>query len=188
MDGVDCEILAAVNTAIGTLGDLGAEIADVRVPGAEDCRTHFYPMVTANFFALYGEHLDRPAEDLDPEVVMSLEHGRSVTATQFAEAAMYRQLFVRNLEHLFDGIDVFVCPTVPIATPRLGKLEHSEMMDVSRNNFVQPISIPCGLRSDGMPIGLQMTAGYRKDTVLLNAAIAFQNATSFHTQRPSLIG
>ncbi|MGV9868744.1 amidase [Rhodococcus koreensis] len=194
MDGVDSEILAAVNTAIGTLGDLGAEITDVHVPGAEDCRTHFYPMVTANFFALYGEYLDRPAEDLDPEVVMSLEHGRSVTATQFAEAAMYRQLFIRNLENLFEGIDVFVCPTVPIATPRLGKLEHSDMMDVSRNNFVQPfagipaISIPCGLRSDGMPIGLQMTAGYWKDTVLLNAAIAFQNATGFHTQRPSLIG
>ncbi len=120
MDGVNSEILAAVNTAIGTLGDLGAEITDVHVPGAEDCQTHFYPMVTANFFALYGEYLDRLAEDLDPEVVMSLEHGRSVTATLFAEAAMDRQLFIRNLEDLFDDIDVFVCATVPIATPRLG--------------------------------------------------------------------
>ncbi|TQC45206.1 hypothetical protein EEB14_32990 [Rhodococcus sp. WS4] len=84
-----------------------------------------------NFFALHGEYLDRRVEDPDPEVVMSLEHGRSVTATQFAEAAMYRQLFIRNLEAVFDEIDVFVCPTVPIATPRLGKLEHSEMMDVA---------------------------------------------------------
>ncbi|MFC9551316.1 amidase [Rhodococcus sp. NPDC056960] len=193
MDDVDSEILAAVNTAIGTLSDLGAHIREVHVPGAEQCRTHFYPMVTANFFALYGDYLDRPVEDLDPEVVMSLEHGRSVTATQFAEAAMYRQLFVRNLEEFFDEVDVFVSPTVPIATPRLGKLEHSEMMDVSRTNFVQPfagipgISIPCGFRSDGMPIGLQMTAGYWMDTVLLNAAIAFQNATRFHTHRPPLV-
>lgn len=33
-----------------------------------------------------------------------------------------------------------------------------------------------------------MPVGYWKDTVLLDAAIAFQTATSFHTRRPSPIG
>lgn len=33
-----------------------------------------------------------------------------------------------------------------------------------------------------------MPVGYWKDIVLLDAAIAFRNVTSFHTRRPSLIG
>jgi aspartyl-tRNA(Asn)/glutamyl-tRNA(Gln) amidotransferase subunit A len=48
------------------------------------------------------------------------------------------------------------------------------------------ISIPCGLSSGGLPIGLQLQAPPFEEERLLRAACMFQQATDWHERRPTL--
>ena len=194
MEDIDNEILTAVRTGIDTLVALGGNVVEIQVPGSESCQAQMTPMITANFHALYGDYLTREQSATDPEVVSYLETGASVSASEYAESAMFRQQWCRTLDNVFQDVDVLVSPTVPAPTPPIGwKPDYSEMSDFVRLTYPQAfagvpaISIPCGFRSDGMPIGLQLAGAYWRDSLLIRTAIAFQEATDFHTARPHIV-
>jgi aspartyl-tRNA(Asn)/glutamyl-tRNA(Gln) amidotransferase subunit A len=45
-------------------------------------------------------------------------------------------------------------------------------------------SIPCGFSDEGLPIGLQIGGRPGGDQTVLNVAYAYEQATSWHRQRP----
>ncbi|WP_199899535.1 amidase family protein [Sneathiella glossodoripedis] len=47
-------------------------------------------------------------------------------------------------------------------------------------------SIPCGVASNGLPVGLQIVGPMHEDTKVLSAALAFENACSASQIRPNL--
>jgi aspartyl-tRNA(Asn)/glutamyl-tRNA(Gln) amidotransferase subunit A len=47
-------------------------------------------------------------------------------------------------------------------------------------------SLPCGFSSERLPVGMQLIGGWFADQIVLNAALAFQNATDWHTRRPAI--
>jgi aspartyl-tRNA(Asn)/glutamyl-tRNA(Gln) amidotransferase subunit A len=47
------------------------------------------------------------------------------------------------------------------------------------------ISIPCGF-AEGMPVGLQLMGPALGESLILRAAHAYEQATEWHTRRPSL--
>ncbi|MGH2404114.1 MAG: amidase family protein, partial [bacterium] len=48
------------------------------------------------------------------------------------------------------------------------------------------ISVPCGSTADGLPVGLQIVAGWRQDAQVLRAAGAFETVAPWAHHRPSL--
>jgi aspartyl-tRNA(Asn)/glutamyl-tRNA(Gln) amidotransferase subunit A len=63
----------------------------------------------------------------------------------------------------------------------------SDIFTISANLAGIPgISLPCGLNSQGLPIGLQLLARPFDEPTLLRAASAFQQATAFHRLKPPL--
>jgi aspartyl-tRNA(Asn)/glutamyl-tRNA(Gln) amidotransferase subunit A len=50
------------------------------------------------------------------------------------------------------------------------------------------MSIPCGLSSIGLPIGLHLQSPPLGEERLLRGAAMFQRATDWHTRRPTLDG
>jgi len=51
---------------------------------------------------------------------------------------------------------------------------------------ITAISLPCGLSSSGMPLGVQLQAPPFEESRLLRAAHMFQQATDWHERRPDL--
>jgi aspartyl-tRNA(Asn)/glutamyl-tRNA(Gln) amidotransferase subunit A len=47
------------------------------------------------------------------------------------------------------------------------------------------ISIPCGLDSRGLPIGLQIIGKAFDEETILRVAYAFESNTPYHNQKPS---
>jgi aspartyl-tRNA(Asn)/glutamyl-tRNA(Gln) amidotransferase subunit A len=91
-----------------------------------------------------------------------------------------RKLLLAEFHTLFRGIDCLLTPTTPITAPRIGQteitldgVEHDTRMLTTR--FVRgfnvlgfpALSIPCGLSSEGLPIGLQLAARPFEENLLL---------------------
>ncbi|MFZ0427931.1 MAG: amidase family protein, partial [Acidobacteriota bacterium] len=53
---------------------------------------------------------------------------------------------------------------------------------------VPSLSVPCGFSADGMPIGLQLIAGHRRESTLFQIGRVFQSRTDWHRRRPQLAG
>ena len=48
------------------------------------------------------------------------------------------------------------------------------------------ISVPCGLDSAGLPVGLQLIGKAFDEATLLRAAYTYEQSTDFHRHRPPL--
>ena len=52
---------------------------------------------------------------------------------------------------------------------------------------VPAISIPCGVDSNNMPIGMQLIGNYFDEETILNAAYTYEQATNFRSKyKPNL--
>jgi len=83
-----------------------------------------------------------------------------------------------------DKCDIIISPVTMSAAPKIGefssdpdRMHESDFYTVSANLAGLPaISIPVGLNCDGLPIGVQLMAGYGKDALLLTIAEKLEKA------------
>ena len=82
-------------------------------------------------------------------------------------------------------------PTTPTPAFRLGEkiddplqMYLNDVFTVSANLTGLPaISVPCGLSSDHLPIGVQLTGRMFDETALFGLAHAFQQDTEWHREK-----
>ena len=111
----------------------------------------------------------------------------------YLKASKVRRMIKHDYDAAFEKVDLILGPTTPTTAFKIG--EHTQnalamyladIYTVSANLAGVPaISIPCGLSSEGMPVGLQLQARSFDEASLLRAAHQFQQQTDWHTRRPS---
>jgi aspartyl-tRNA(Asn)/glutamyl-tRNA(Gln) amidotransferase subunit A len=102
----------------------------------------------------------------------------------YRKAQQVRTLIRRDYEQVFASVDVVAMPTSPTTAFRLGEkmqdplqMYLADVFTVSANLSGLPaISVPCGLDTQGLPVGLQLTAAAFAETTLLRAAAAYEDA------------
>ena len=94
---------------------------------------------------------------------------------------------------LFQQSDVLLLPTTTDITPTIAQAAAAGPQAVSADNtffcnyFGLPaISIPCGLSTYGLPLGLQIVGPQWGEGSVLAIAHAFQKATAWHRNHPVL--
>ncbi len=111
----------------------------------------------------------------------------------YLKAQKVRTLIRRELVEAFMRYDVLVTPTSPSVAFKLGDKTEDPIQMYLNDICTQPaniagvpaISLPGGM-AGGLPVGLQLTAGYMGEETLLRAAYAYEQATGWHTLRPEL--
>ena len=96
-----------------------------------------------------------------------------------------RRLIRRDFDAAFEQCDVLASPIASTPAFRLGDLVNdplamylSDIYTISANLAGIPgLSLPCGLSSTGLPIGLQLLAAPFEEDKLLRAARMFERAT-----------
>ena len=105
----------------------------------------------------------------------------------YKKAQKVRTLVMKEFDKAFEKYDVIITPTSPtVAFDIGGKIDDplsmykSDICTVSVNIAGLPgISIPCGVDSKGMPIGMQIIGNKFQEETILNAAYTYEQATKF---------
>ncbi len=186
---VDPEVAALVREAVQVFADLGAHIEEVG-PGfenpAEIFRVHWYAGAAYVVASI-------PAEQrklIDPGLLEVATEGAKLTLKQHMDAAQSRGALGVTMNAFHTQYDLLLTPTLPIPAFEAGK-EVPEGSGMKRwtewtpfsypfNLTQQPAaSVPCGLTSAGLPVGLQIVGGRYADAIVLRAARAFESAKPF---------
>jgi len=101
----------------------------------------------------------------------------------YAKAQKVRTLLKQDFFNAFDRCDAILTPTAPTVAFKIGEKSDdplamylSDIYTASANLAGIPgISVPCGLSSEGLPIGLQFVGKHWSEDVLLNLANAYES-------------
>jgi aspartyl-tRNA(Asn)/glutamyl-tRNA(Gln) amidotransferase subunit A len=102
----------------------------------------------------------------------------------YGKAQKVRTLIRRDFESAFAKADVILTPTTPTPAFRLGEKTEDPLRMYLSDIFTIPcnlagipgISVPCGMSSEGLPIGAQLLGNHFREETLLTAAAAIERA------------
>ena len=189
IEGCDSGVYANFEASLKVLEGLGATIGEVEpCAGLQD-------WLSIGIAGIEGAQIAGPLVERSPQGFSTELKARIEAAKRFSVGDYYRLLEIRKVvERRFElalrgDWDAIVMPTTPMiaersddATPYPDKFRYTSVFDLSH----QPaVSVPNGF-VEGMPTGLQIATAQWQDALALRIAHAYQSATEWHTQRPSL--
>lgn len=111
----------------------------------------------------------------------------------YKKAQKVRTLIKRDFEKVFEQYDVIIGPTTPTPAFKIGEnvddpltMYANDILTIPVNLAGVPgISVPCGF-SKGLPLGLQIIGKHFDEESVYKVAYAFEQATDYHKQKPTL--
>ncbi|MFZ4664179.1 MAG: amidase [Caldilineaceae bacterium] len=196
-EGVHPDVSAAVKEAVRVLAELGAHIVAVTVPEPDmQATTQAWLTLTgADALVAHEGMYPERAADYGPFREL-LDNTAKLRAQDYAKAHALRETFAAQFDPLFDQMDLLLCPTMPTTAPMMDaqgnaiiqegyvRTRYTYVFNFSRN---PTLSLPCGFDSNGLPVSLQLVGRHFEEDLLCRAGHAYEQATEWHTRKPSLL-
>jgi aspartyl-tRNA(Asn)/glutamyl-tRNA(Gln) amidotransferase subunit A len=192
-DHLDADVAKAVEAAIGELGKLVSGVREVTLPSTKGAGTRgemlaYHEELYASGSSLYQLPTRR-----------NLASQKDARAVDAMKGLWKMQLIRRTIDDAFSSqeVDLMVLPTkrriprtVDAALKREGseKARNPELENTGQFNVfgIPAISVPCGFSAEKLPVGLMIVGPRFSEGRVLGLAHAYEQATSWHTQRPPL--
>ncbi|WP_421760900.1 amidase [Devosia sp.] len=192
--GINPEVSSAIAGVIATLKDLGATLVPVSVPDRTDAIQAALTITDTEAAWWHNPVYAEKKDEYGPALGKAIERGLAMDPMVLAGAYITRARFRGTITRLFGDIDMLISPIYPQVAIRYDQMDAAlEDLDglvgyTSPYNLagVPAITFPCGIGSNGMPIGVQLIGPHISEARLLKAAHAYQQATDWHTRRPTL--
>ena len=105
----------------------------------------------------------------------------------YKKAQQVRTLVKNKFDEVFENHDIILTPTAPTTAFKIGEKSDnplemylSDICTVSVNIAGLPgLSMPCGVDSKGLPVGMQLIGKRFDEETILNAAYTYEQATKF---------
>jgi aspartyl-tRNA(Asn)/glutamyl-tRNA(Gln) amidotransferase subunit A len=109
----------------------------------------------------------------------------------YRKASQVRSLIRQDFLDAFASCDAILTPVAPIPAFKLGEKTDDPLQMYLSDVCTLPgslagvpgVSVPCGLSSNGSPIGLQILGPHFREDLILRIAYQFEQATDFHNRR-----
>ncbi|MEP7136505.1 MAG: amidase [Chloroflexota bacterium] len=193
VESADPEVLNAVYAATKVFESLGCKVQDINASWMREAAFANATMTRSDGAAVHRDRLQEHPEMFGEDIRRRLEDGAKTTSTEYALARRTQTEVKKRCELFFESTDFLIVPSTPIAAPTIEGNDAVEQA-ARLTRFTAPfnltglpaISVPCGFTKEGLPIGLQIISKAWADAKVLNAAYAFEQATEWHEQRPTI--
>ena len=189
--GVDPEMLAAYDEALGVLADLGASVVDVALPRRfAEMGDLVGRIIAAEGYTWVGEYIDDDRLPVDDDVRPRIRPGRDMPAREYIAVQRERAAIKREFDAALAGAgaDALLTPAARTPAPAVTEIDQS----TTAATFTRPFNlidycalvVPNGRTAAGLPLSLQIACpGYGEGTALRIGG-AFQRATDWHSRVP----
>ncbi|CAN5724716.1 amidase [soil metagenome] len=183
---VDPQVRDRVIAAANALADMGAIVEECD-PGFADTKALF----EAHWFS-GAANLRRsiPKEKwplIDPGLMRFADRGEAIGHMAYLQAMDECGALGSHMAMFHERFDVLLTPTVPIPAFEVNRVTPAGSDDegnwIQWASFSNPFnltqqpsaSVPCGVTSDGLPVGLQITGAKYRDDLVLRVARAYES-------------
>jgi aspartyl-tRNA(Asn)/glutamyl-tRNA(Gln) amidotransferase subunit A len=148
---------------------------------------------------LMEHYLKSRSEGFGPEVKRRILLGTYVLSSgyydaYYVKALKARALINRDFAEVFSRCDALLTPVAPTPAFRIGEEVDDPLTMYLGDICTIPsnlaggcgLSLPCGMSSAGLPIGLQILGPAFAEERILQLAQAYEQSTSWHTLKPQL--
>ena len=146
-----------------------------------------YGYRTSEYEGLHNMYKKTRSEGFGPEVKRRIMLGSFVLSSGYYDAYYLKALRVKAMirkafDDAFSKYDLILGPVAPTTAPKLGeslsdplKMYLGDIYTISVNLAGLPgISVPCGVDSQGLPIGMQLLADSFEEKKLIQAAYTYE--------------
>jgi aspartyl-tRNA(Asn)/glutamyl-tRNA(Gln) amidotransferase subunit A len=199
-DDLEADVERAVDEAVARLVNLGARTVNMTLPHMDEAVGAHRAIIFSEASSYYQSHLAAAQQPGQPrfghEIRPLLEAGLFFPAVDYLKALRMRRTIRAAWSKVFSKVDCLVTPTSPLVATRFGQQTADlpggakplvrAYLDLTLpfNLSGHPaINVPCGLSSDGLPIGMQVVGKPFGEGTILRVAHQFQQATDWHQRR-----
>jgi aspartyl-tRNA(Asn)/glutamyl-tRNA(Gln) amidotransferase subunit A len=183
---VDAEVAALVRRAADEFSAFGAEVEEVTLD-MPDAGRIFYTHWAAGAATVMAGFTDEQKAMMDPHLRGFEAAGAALSLLDYQQAALARGRLGVQMNLFHQRYDLLLTPSMPIPAFRAGLNEPSQPEEggwIDWTPFSYPFnltqqpaaSMPCGLTSSGLPVGLQIVGPMHRDDLVLRAARAYELA------------
>jgi amidase len=194
---VQAEVASATLEAARIMTSLGAEIVEVSAPSVEEALRAWPTLCASEALLAHEGTFPSRASEYGPMFRSFLEQGQSLSGRDYAQAHTVRLAYSGRLQVAFDGIDVMICPAMPILPPPASFIDPYAPLrteDLGFMRFTAPfdmsgsptICLPGGFSPNRLPHSVQFVGRHFDEALLCRVADAFERATEWHRRRPPL--
>jgi aspartyl-tRNA(Asn)/glutamyl-tRNA(Gln) amidotransferase subunit A len=165
------EVADITAQAVNRLAKAGADVEEAKMPPTfRAVAAAAYVITRSETASVHAERFALKADLYRPGIRSSIEMGMVIPGDIYVRALRIRRQFRREMRPLLERYDVLLTPTTPTPAP--------EGMATGDASFQLPwsisglpsITVPCGLTTSGLPLGIQLVSGHFTEAPLLSAA------------------
>jgi len=157
--------------AVNRLARAGADIEEAKMPPTfRAVAAAAYVITRSETASAHAERFALKADLYRPGIRSSIEMGMLIPGDLYVRALRIRRQFRREMSLLLERYDVLLTPTTPTPAPE-GMATGDPSFQVPWSISGLPsITVPCGLTTSGLPLGIQLVSGAYAEAPLLSAA------------------
>jgi len=186
---VDQEILAAFDTSLEVLSDLGAEIVHVTLPrGFADFASIVGRIIGGEGYLHVGHMVDDMDLPVDPAVRPRIWIGKDLSARDYLRTLREQQQVQAEFMEALEGIDAMLTPTAATPPIPISEVDQSTTSAYFTRAFnllgMCAASLPNGFTAKGLPSSLQIACRGHQEALALRIAWAYEQASGFKGRIP----
>jgi Asp-tRNA(Asn)/Glu-tRNA(Gln) amidotransferase A subunit family amidase len=177
----DAESRSGMEAVATRLAEAGFPVDEVALPDIFPLHTALIRTIVRSEAASVHRDLirDKP-EAYGPKLRDLVQMGQLLDATIYLRARRMRRRYQRQMARLFERCDILLTPAAPGPAPEgIGATGDPVMQAPWTLADFPTMTLPSGLASNGMPLGIQLSAAPLHEGLLLEAARAIESVLDF---------
>ena len=185
-------VQAGIDNAVAVWRAQGAQISEVTLPSLFEYQAANFIILTAEAFSLHEPWMRTRFNDYGELLRDRMAFGALIAATDYVQALRRRRELCVATAKAAAGVDILVTAGAPAeasridAVPKWGNLEKPGFTNPFNITGWPAMSICSGFGEGGLPVSVQVIAKPFQEALLFQVADAFEKATVFRKQRPTL--
>jgi aspartyl-tRNA(Asn)/glutamyl-tRNA(Gln) amidotransferase subunit A len=194
---LDPAVLPALEAALTTLTELGAEIVPIELPLYDELTTADIVVLVSEAAAFHMNDMRSRWEEYTRGMRAIVGSYSLYTGADYVQAQRVRDFGRRTVDRLMaeQELDAIVTPTLGLGAVPIGEAEDVALGAKWRAIFVMywnatghpVLTVPIGYDGASMPLAMQIAGRHFDEAIVLRVGDAYQSRTDWHLRAPVLM-